>query len=134
MLRAARPGRDAGEVYTATMDEMKQKGIEAMVYCHPLGNHGHGLGPSIDFRATLRGETGPRPLRPDSWISIELNTATAVPEWDGQKVYVMQEDPARLTSEGYRFFRPRQQAFYLISSSSTSKTSVAPPGMTGGRP
>jgi Xaa-Pro aminopeptidase len=134
MLRAARPGRDAGEVYTATMDEMKRMGIEAMVYCHPLGNHGHGLGPSIDFRATRRGETGPRPLRPDSWISIELNSATAVPEWDGQKIYVMQEDPARLTPEGYRFFRPRQERFYLISSSSTSKTSVAPPGMAGGRP
>lgn len=134
MLRAARPGRDAGEVYTATMEEMKRKAIEAMVYCHPLGNHGHGLGPSIDFRATRRGETGPRPLRPDSWISVELNTATAVPEWGGVKVFVMQEDPARLTPEGYRFFRPRQESFYLISSSSTSKTSVAPPGMAGGRP
>jgi hypothetical protein len=114
MLRAARPGRDAGEVYTATMAEMKERGIEAMIYCHPLGNQGHGLGPSIDFRSAARGETGPHPLRPNSWISIELNAATAVPEWDGQKVFVMQEDPAYLTSEGYRFFRPRQESFYLV--------------------
>lgn len=114
MLRSARPGRDAGEVYAATMAEMKEKDIEAMIYSHPLGNHGHGLGPSIDFRSTQRGERGPRPLRPDSWISIELNTATAVPEWDGQKVFVMEEDPAHLTADGYRFFRPRQERFYLV--------------------
>ncbi len=114
LMLAARPGRDSGELYTATMDVMKQKNIEAMIYCHPLGNQGHGLGPSIDFRATKRGETGPHPLRPNSWISIELNSATAVPEWDGQKVFVMEEDPAYLTDAGYKFFRPRQSAFYLI--------------------
>jgi hypothetical protein len=28
----------------------------------------------------------------------------------------MQEDCAHLTPEGYRFFRPRQEAFYLILS------------------
>lgn len=116
LMNAARPGRDAGELYTATVEAMKQKGIEAMIYSHPLGNQGHGLGPSIDFRAAQRGETGPHPLRPHSWISIELNTATAVPEWNGQKVFVMEEDPAWLTETGYRFFRPRQQAFYLIGS------------------
>jgi len=114
LMTAARPGRDAGELYSATMDAMKQKGIEAMIYCHPLGTQGHGLGPSIDFRATQRGETGPKLLRPNSWISIELNSATPVPEWDGQKVFVMEEDPAWLTDMGYKFFRPRQQGFYLI--------------------
>ena len=43
-----------------------------------------------------------------------FNTATAVPEWDGQKVFVMMEDDAFLTDEGYRFFRPRQEAWYVI--------------------
>jgi hypothetical protein len=49
-----------------------------------------------------------------SYISIELNTRTAVPEWGGQEVYIMQEDPAYLTAEGWRFFRPRQEALYLV--------------------
>jgi len=115
LMQAARPGRTAGEVYTATMAEMEQKGIKAMIYSHPLGNHGHALGPSIDYRSTSRGSgEGRRPLRPHSWISIELNTALAVPEWGGQKVFFMQEDPAHLTDEGYRFFRPRQESFYLV--------------------
>jgi Xaa-Pro aminopeptidase len=118
MLRAARPGRTGGDVFTQTMAEMRTKGIEAMVYSHPLGNQGHGLGASIDFRAALRSDTLglAQRLREGSYMSIELNTATPVPEWGGQKVFVMMEDCAYLTAEGYRFFRPRQEAFYLIRS------------------
>ena len=51
MLRASRPGRTVGEVYRETMAAMQDAGIAAQVYSHPLGNHGHGLGPSIDFRS-----------------------------------------------------------------------------------
>lgn len=115
LMQTARPGKPAAEVYRETMAAMKEKGIEAMIYSHPLGNHGHGLGPSIDFRSARRnpGEQV-RPLRPHSWMSIELNTALEIPEWAGQKVYFMQEDPAYLTDDGYRFFRPRQESFYLV--------------------
>jgi hypothetical protein len=96
------------------MAEMEAKGIDARVYSHPLGNHGHALGPSIDFRSARRGPGRERPLRPHSWMAIELGTVRAVPEWGGQAVHVMQEDPAYLTDEGYRFFRPRQERFYLV--------------------
>ena len=47
-------------------------------------------------------------------ISQYRVTATPVPEWDGQKVFVMMEDDAFLTDEGYRFFRPRQEAWYVV--------------------
>jgi Xaa-Pro dipeptidase len=114
---AARPGRTAAEVYNQAMDEMKQKGIEAQIYSHPIGNQGHGLGPSIDFRSAQRPDMGAaaaKPLRKGSYLSVELNTQTAVPEWDGQKVYIMMEDDAYLTDDGYKFFIPRQEAFYLV--------------------
>lgn len=55
-----------------------------------------------------------RTLVEGSYISIELNTKTPVPAWDGQEVFIMQEDPAYLMPEGLRFFRPRQEALYLI--------------------
>ncbi|WP_309891506.1 M24 family metallopeptidase [Archangium sp.] len=113
VVKASRPGRSSGEVYEAVMAEMKEKGIEAQVYSHPLGNQGHALGASIDFRSASRQEP-PKPLRDGSYIAIELNTRTPVPEWDGQEVFAMQEDPAWLTSEGWRFFVPRQEAYYLI--------------------
>lgn len=116
MLRHARPGLTGGAVFTATMAEMKERGIEAMIYSHPLGAQGHALGASIDFRSAQRANPSAQTLtlRPGSYMSIELNTATPVPEWGGKKVLVMMEDCAYLTEEGYRFFRPRQETFYLI--------------------
>ncbi len=120
MLRHSRPGLTGGAVFRATMAEMKEKGIEAMVYSHPIGTQGHGLGAGIDFRAANRSDTTALSsrLRLGSYISIELNTGTPVPEWGGKKVFVMMEDDAHLTPDGFRFFRPRQEQFYLIPSRS----------------
>jgi Xaa-Pro aminopeptidase len=117
MLRHAKPGLTGGAVFNATMAEMAQRGIEAMIYSHPLGAQGHALGASIDFRSAQRtGSATPAPLRPGSYMSIELNTATPVAEWGGKKVFIMMEDCAYLTADGYRFFIPRQESFYLIAS------------------
>jgi Xaa-Pro dipeptidase len=118
MLRHSRPGATGGSVFRATMAEMKERGIEAMVYSHPIGTQGHGLGAGIDFRAANRSDTTAlnSRLRLGSYISIELNTATPVAEWGGKKVFVMMEDDAYLTEHGFRFFRPRQEAFFLIPS------------------
>jgi Xaa-Pro dipeptidase len=117
VMSNARPGKTGGEVYDAAMEEMKKKGIEAKIYSHQIGNQGHGLGPSIDYRAAQRKDmaaASAKPLRDGSYISIELNTATPVPEWENQKVFMMEEDDAYLTDQGYKFFVPRQEALYLI--------------------
>jgi Xaa-Pro dipeptidase len=117
MRRHSRPGRLAGDVYLDTMAEMGEQKIEAMIYSHPVGAQGHGLGASIDFRASQRqdiAQQAQKRLRAGSYISIELNTGTPVPEWDGQKVFVMMEDVAFLEDTGWQFFRPRQEGWYLI--------------------
>jgi hypothetical protein len=112
MLTCSRPGRLNTEAADCAMDEMKRRNIEALIYSHPIGNQGHGLGAGINT-GSPPGRPG-KPLRLGSYISIELNTATPVPEWDGQKVYVMMEDDAYLTDTGWRFFWPRQTEWYLI--------------------
>jgi Xaa-Pro aminopeptidase len=115
MRRHSRPGRTAGDVYKATMAEMDSAGIKAMIYSHPIGAQGHGLGASIDFRSANRPSMDPgKTLRNGSYISIELNTKTAVPEWEGQEVFVMMEDDAWLDEAGWHFFLPRQEKWYLI--------------------
>lgn len=117
MKRHSRPGRTSAEVYDATMAEMKERGIDARIYSHPIGNQGHGLGAAIDFRSAQRNPAVlAKSLRKGSYISIELSTSTAVPEWNGQRVTVMGEDDAHLTDDGWVFFRPRQEAWYLIRS------------------
>ncbi|QYO66162.1 M24 family metallopeptidase [Leptolyngbya sp. 7M] len=112
MFSVARAGMTGTEVYEQTMAEAKKQGIEAMIYSHPIGTHGHGLGPSIDFRGNIGG--GGNKILPGSYMSIELNTSTTVPEWNGQKVTMMAEDDAYMTESGYKWFRPRQTGLYLI--------------------
>lgn len=112
IFKFARTGMTGSEVYDAAMAEMKRRNIQAMIYSHPLGNQGHALGASIDFRRALG--TSPERIRPGSYMSIELNTSTKVPEWNNQTVTMMAEDDAFMTDKGYEFFRPRQTEFYLI--------------------
>ncbi len=116
MCKYSRAGKAAGDVYNEVMEDMKQKGIEAKVYSHPLGFQGHGLGAAIDYRSAQRADAMPvsKKLRDGSYISIELNSQTPVEEWDNQKVYVMEEDPAYLTAEGWKFFVPRQSEWYVV--------------------
>ncbi|HKG98283.1 MAG TPA: M24 family metallopeptidase [Pyrinomonadaceae bacterium] len=109
-----KPGTKGFEVYDATIADMKNAGIAAMMYSHSVGNQGHALGASIDFRRPAAGAPLEPPFREGSYTSIELNTTTQVPEWGGQKVTIMMEDDAYLTRDGMKWFRPRQTAFYLI--------------------
>jgi len=109
-----RPGAKGFEVYDATMADMKNLGVEAMIYSHSVGNQGHALGASIDFRRPTTGTPFEPAFREGSYTSIELNTSTEVPEWGGRKVTIMMEDDAYLTKDGMKWFRPRQTAFYLI--------------------
>ncbi|HWQ35543.1 MAG TPA: M24 family metallopeptidase [Blastocatellia bacterium] len=105
-------GISGSDVYDATMADCKREGIEAMIYSHSIGNQGHALGTSIDFRRN--NNAPPELMRAGSYTSIELNTSTPVPEWGGQKVTIMAEDDAYLSPEGMKWFRPRQTRFYLI--------------------
>lgn len=112
IFKVARAGMTGAEVYESAMAEMKQQNIEAMIYSHPIGTHGHGLGASIDFRKAIGGAE--ERFRLGSYSSIELNTSMNLPEWDNQKITVMAEDDAVMTEKGYEFVRPRQTEFYLI--------------------
>ncbi len=114
LMTNSRPGRLAGDVYNAIMADMTARGIEAKVYSHPIGEQGHGLGAGLDYRAAQQTGSEGKHMRKGSYISIELNSATPVPEWDGQKVYVMEEDDAYLSDDGFKTFLPRQTSFYLI--------------------
>jgi len=112
IFKFARPGMTGAQVYEAAMAEMKRQNIEAMIYSHPIGTHGHGLGASIDFRKAIGGAE--EKLRLGSYTSIELNTSSIVPERNNQRVTIMGEDDAVMTEKGYEFIRPRQTEFYLI--------------------
>ena len=114
LMTRSRPGRLNGEVYNDIMADMKADGIDAKVYSHPIGEQGHGLGAALDYRVGAMPANEQKRMRKGSYISIELNSGTPVPEWHNQKVYIMEEDDAYLTDDGFKTFLPRQTSFYLI--------------------
>ncbi|HXE75059.1 MAG TPA: M24 family metallopeptidase [Candidatus Xenobia bacterium] len=117
LLSEMKPGRTGEEVYAAAMERAEANGLQAMIYSHSIGNFGHFVGAAIGSFTTgpTRGLRRQLPLRLGSYTSIELNTRTAVPEWDGQEVYIMMEDDAALAPDGMKWFIPRQTDWHIVS-------------------
>lgn len=96
--------------------QAKKEGITPMIYCHPIGYHGHAAGPPIgmtDYQdgVPVRGEYV---FRPNTWHSIELNVTHTVKEWGNQPVRFALEEDAALLESGWDWIDGRQDAFYLI--------------------
>ncbi len=111
------PGRTGNEVLLGALAQMKSEGITGSIYTHPIGQHGHGAGPTIGLWDQQRALPfrGDVPLRPHTWFSIELQATTPVPEWDGQPVKAMLEEEAALDGTGkVSWVRERQSRYHLI--------------------
>jgi hypothetical protein len=117
LLEEMVPGRTGNQVLAATLGRMRDQGIDGTVYTHPIGDHGHGAGPTIGLWDRQDGvpARGDIPLRPDTWFSIELQATTPVPEWGGQRVRMALEEEARLDEHGARrWVLRRQERFHLV--------------------
>jgi hypothetical protein len=111
LLEEMVPGRTGNEILASTLQRMRAEGIDGTVYTHPIGDHGHGAGPTIGLWDRQEGvpERGDVPLRPNTWFSIELQATTPVPEWDDQPVRMALEEEARLDEDGERHWVLRRQ-------------------------
>lgn len=109
-------GRTGNEVLRLALQKAKAEGIEASIYSHPLGFHGHAAGPTIGLWDHQEGVPGPGdyPLYLDTCYSIELNVQVPMPEWGGKKVRIALEQDAVFTGEGVTFLDGRQTSFHLI--------------------
>jgi Xaa-Pro aminopeptidase len=117
-------GRSGNEVLRRALAAARAEGIEASIYSHPLGFHGHAAGAAIGMWDRQDGVpvSGEWPLHPATCWSIELNAAVAVPEWGGQSVRFMLEEDALFDGERCRFLDGRQTELWLV------------PRPSGGRP
>ena len=108
--------RTGNEILAAALAQAEEEGIDATIYTHPIGFHGHGAGPTIglwDQQGGVPGK-GDYPLYPNTAYSIELNAAVPIPEWDGQTVRVMLEEDAFFDGEAVRYIDGRQTELLLI--------------------
>ena len=101
----------------AARAKAKAAGIDASIYSHPLGFHGHGAGSAIGFWDNQNGdERGAYAIRPNTTWSIELTSYLAVAEWGGQRVDFRAEEDAWFDGKTVHFLDGRQTELTLIPS------------------
>ncbi len=113
---APRPGMTGWEATLAIAAELEDVDFLPSLYSHPIGYHGHALGPAINAR-DMDLSSPPEwdsHLRDGSYRSIEFSATTAIPEYGGGTVRIPMEDDGYLTPDGYEYFRPYQTEWYLI--------------------
>ena len=109
-------GRSGNDILAAALGSARREGLDATIYTHPIGAHGHGAGPTIglwDQQGGVPGR-GDYPLYPSTAHSIELNVAAPVPEWGGQRVRFMLEEDAVFDGETVTYLDGRQTELLLI--------------------
>src|SRR5207245_2001010 len=116
LMERMRPGRSGNEILAETLAAMKAAGIKGSIYSHPIGDHGHGAGPLIGLWDRQQGVPGRGDVLvlPNTWFSIELAASTPVPEWNGQELWVGQEEDAALDGDKIGWVLPRQTKYRLI--------------------
>lgn len=115
LLASFRTGRSGNQILAEALAATRAAGLNATLYSHPLGYHGHGAGASIGFWDNQAADPrGTHRLRPDTAWSIELNARRAVPEWDGQEVEFRLEEDAFFDGREVRWLDGRQTRFHLI--------------------
>ncbi len=117
VLERLRPGRSGNEVLADALAAMKAEGIKGSIYCHPVGDHGHGAGPLIGLWDRQQGVPGRGDtlVLPDTWFSIELSAETPVAEWGGRDLWVGQEEDVAVDANGrVSWILPRQTEYHLI--------------------
>ena len=109
-------GRSGNDILKATLDQAKTEGLNASIYTHPIGLHGHAAGPTIglwDQQGGVKGR-GDYPLFKNTAYSIELFAATEVEEWGGKLVRIMLEQDGVFTGDQFYYLDGRQKELYVI--------------------
>lgn len=109
-------GRSGNEILARTLERAGAEGIEAVIYSHPLGLHGHGAGPAIgmwDQQTAVPG-AGERRLFPATAYAIELSAGTKIPEWADMPIKIQLEEDAWFDGTAVHWFDGRQTELHLI--------------------
>lgn len=108
-------GRTGNEILKATREQAIKENIKPSIYTHPLGLHGHAAGPTIGLWDKQEGVpgSGDYPVYPHTAYSIELNSATYIPEWR-KEIRIMLEEDGYFDGQTFRYIAGRQEKLRLI--------------------
>lgn len=108
-------GKSGNDILAGALNRAESEGINATIYTHPIGYHGHAAGPTIglwDQQGGVPGK-GEYPLYPNTAHSIELNAEVYIPEWDKEVLMKLEED-AIFDGEQTYYIDGRAEELYLI--------------------
>ena len=108
-------GRTGNEILKATREQAIKENIKPSIYTHPLGLHGHAAGPTIGLWDKQEGVpgSGDYPVYPHTAYSIELNSATYIPEWR-KEIRIMLEEDGYFDGQTFSYIAGRQEKLRLI--------------------
>jgi Xaa-Pro aminopeptidase len=108
-------GKTGNQILAAALAQAKKENIEASIYTHPLGFHGHAAGPTIGLWDQQGGVPGSGDFKMNykTAYSIELNTATQTTEWN-KSIRMMLEEDGYFDESGFRYINGRQKEIYAI--------------------
>ena len=109
-------GQTGNEILASSLDQCRAEGLDATIYTHSIGYHGHGAGMTIglwDQQSGIPG-AGDHVLHTDTAYSIELMVRAAVPEWGEASVRFMVEQDAWFDGDTATWLDGRQEELWLI--------------------
>jgi Xaa-Pro aminopeptidase len=109
-------GRPGNAILAAALGRAKAEGLNARIYSHPIGYHGHGAGSRIglpDMQGGVPG-MGDYPVYAETCWAIELGVRATVPEWNNQEISMALEEDAAFTGRGTTYLDGRQTRFILV--------------------
>ena len=109
-------GRTGNEILTRAQNRMAGEPWSFNIYTHPIGNFGHGPGPTIgmwDQPGEIPGP-GDWPLYPNTAYAIEGSIKLPLPEWDGQQINIKLEQSAYFDGERVIYLAGRQTEWHTV--------------------
>jgi hypothetical protein len=108
-------GRTGNQILASALAQAKKENINATIYTHPIGFHGHAAGPAIgmwDMQSGVPG-TGDFPMHLKTAYSIELNAAVEINQWK-KTIRIMLEQDGYFDEDGFRYINGRQTELHLV--------------------
>ena len=109
-------GRTGNEILALTRAQAIARGIDPIIYTHPIGLHGHAAGTSIgmwDNQIAVPG-TGDYPMQANTAYSIELTALVEVPAWSSEPMRMKLEEDGFYDGEKFEYIQPRQTEYHII--------------------
>lgn len=104
------------QVLLRSLKQSKLQKLNAKVYSHPIGIHGHGAGALVGLWEQQEGVSrgGNSKILTRSVYAVEGTTYSSIPEWSEADISISLAHVAYIDGENVKFLAPRQFRFHLV--------------------